>query len=266
MTIPCWIISLNPAAPTASALSQALTTQGVAHNFLPAVDGRKSTPALIDNEQLDTRNALTRHRKLLTNSELGCYLSHYRAVKAAFTQGLERICILEDDVALEPDFANILHTLESQPEAVEMIRLMALRIRKRKIVATLPDGKHQLVRPERGWCGAQGYVLTRSGMKKIIDHGWRIFEPIDKLYDHFWEFDLKLYGVEPHLIYETEHVTSIQKAPETPTKIPLHYSIAAPILKGLFSLSRSRYLTAHQDEFYPAEAPKTSVGKTRRLR
>lgn len=266
MTIPCWIISLKPSAPTASALSEALSAQSVPHHFLAAVDGRQSAPALIGNEQLDIRKALTRHQKLLTTSELGCYLSHYRAVKLAHEQGHERICILEDDVVVEPAFSRVLQALESQPEAVEMIRLMALRIRKRKIVATLPDGQHQLVRPERGWCGAQGYVLNRAGMKKIIDHGWNIFEPIDKLYDHFWEFDLRLYGVEPHVLYETEHVTSIQKSPASPPRIPLHYALAAPVLKGLFSLSRSRYLTRHKNEFYPATPPEASTGKTKRMR
>lgn len=265
MTLPCWIISFDPASPSASALSQALTAQGVTHGFVPAVDGRQSAPPLQGREKIDVRKSLIRHQKLLTNSELGCYLAHYRAIQKAFDEGLARVCIMEDDVVLEPDFGRVLAELASLPDDIEMIRLMALRIRKRKIISTLSDGQHNLVRPERGWCGGQGYVLTRPGMQKILDHGCNIFEPIDKLFDHFWEYDIQLYGVEPHLIYETEHVSTIQKKPSSPVHIPLHYRLVIPLLKGLFSLSRHFYLTRHKAEFYPATKPEKRMGKTKRL-
>jgi glycosyl transferase family 25 len=265
MTLPCWIISLNPASPTASALSAALTAQGVDHSFVPAVDGRQSRPALQGRERIDVRKSLIRHQKVLTNSELGVYLAHYRAIQRAFDEGLERVCIMEDDASLEPDFATVLKQLGDLPEHVEMVRMMALRIRKRKVVSPLPDGKHQLVRPERGWVGTQGYVITRKGMQKFLDHACNIFEPIDKVMDHFWEFDIKQYGVEPHILYEVEHTSTVQKKPPQPTAIPWHYRLAAPFCKLLFSIGRHYYLTRHRDEFYPAAKPEKRMGQTRRM-
>ncbi len=266
MTMPCWIISLNPNAERVVTLSQALTTAGISHSFVSAVDGRKSTPPLLEGESLDIRKSLLRHRRLLSNSELGCYLSHYRAIKTAYAQGHERVCILEDDVVLEPGFAQVLQALETQPEEQEMVRLMGLRIRKRKVIGPLTADGHQLVRPERGWCGTQGYVVNRRGMQKIIQHAGNIFEPIDKLYDHFWEYELKVYGVEPHVLYELDHPTSVAKAAERPTKIPLLLRVLAPLQKALFSRSRHAYLKQYANEFYPAIRPQGRIGNTARLR
>lgn len=265
-TTPCWIISLNPESASATILSQALSAQGVAHEFFPAVDGRKGTPPLQGREHLDVRQSLLRHRRLLNGAEIGCYLAHYRAVGKAWAAGLERICIIEDDVVPEHAFAATLTALEHLPADVEMVRLMALRIRRRKQLSPLPGlDSHHLVRPERGWCGTQGYVLNRRGMEKILERGWNIFEPIDKFYDHFWEYDLRQFGVEPHLLYEIEHPSSIRKTP-APVHIPLLLRLLAPFHKAAFSRSRHRYLKSHADEFYPAEWPAERMGRTKRMK
>jgi len=265
-TIPCWIITLNPEAPLASALEAALTAQGLPHRFVPAVDGRNGMPALQGRERIDERKALLRHQKVLTPRQVGCYLAHYRAVQRAWDEGLERVCILEDDVGIEDDFAHVLAGIATLPDDVEMVRLMALRIRRRKVVQTVPGADaYQLVRPERGWCGCQGYVINRAGMKKLLDHACVIFEPIDKLVDHFFEFDLRLYGVEPHVCYENPHVSSTRTPGHKPPPVPLLLRLLAPLHKLVFSRTRHRYLKAHASEFYPAEKPAVRMGRTERM-
>lgn len=263
--IPCWIISLNPASDMATTLSTALTAQGVAHEFFPAVDGRQGMPALQGREHLDLPRTLRRHKRNLTSSEVGCYLAHYRAINKAFEQGLEHICILEDDVALEPDFARVLAELPGLPEDCEMVRLMGLRIRQRKLVSAIAGGTHNLVRPRRGWLGTQGYVLNRRGMQKFLDHAANIFEPIDKVLDHFWEFDLRIYGIEPHLIYELEHPSSIKKKPNMKGLVPLHVRLLSPILKLFFSIHRHTYLWRNRTAFHPAPMPERAMGRTKRI-
>lgn len=266
MNMPVWIISLNPSAPTVTTLSQSLNERGIAHEFIAAVDGRQKRPELLPNEHYNTRKSLLRHKRILTNSELGCYLAHYRAICRAYEAGHPRICILEDDVIPEPGLASVLEALEKTNDNIEMTRLMGLRIRKRKVTGPLTPAGHELVRPERGWCGAQGYVLNRQGMLKIIRHAADIFEPIDKVFDHFWEFDLNVFGVEPHVLYETEHTTSVSKANDPKLTIPLIMRLIAPIQKALFSRSRHTYLSHRAADFYPASMPQQKIGNTGRLR
>ncbi|MFA0813192.1 glycosyltransferase family 25 protein [Microbulbifer epialgicus] len=263
---PCWVITLNPRGETIHTLLNTLKKRRLRTKLVSGVDGRTGMPSLEADEVID--NAATRWRHLceLKSSEVGCYLAHLRAIRDAYQAGLNRVCILEDDVQLEADFSEVLAELERLPEAIEMIRLMGLKVRKRKVIETLNDGIHQLVRPERGWCGAQGYLINRKGMHKVLTHANRIFEPIDKVFDHFWQFDLQLYGIEPHLIWETEHASSIVKSNVGRAKVALWLYWLHPFGKLYRSLERHIYLLRHRSAFYPAQKPKKRPGRTKRIK
>ncbi|WP_020412244.1 glycosyltransferase family 25 protein [Microbulbifer variabilis] len=263
---PCWIISLHPEGGTVYNLLETLKSQRLRTALVSGVDGRSALPRFEGDEVLCNRTTRWRHLCALKNSEVGCYLAHLRAIRLAYQTGLNRVCILEDDVQLEPDFGKILAELERLPEEIEMIRLMGLKVRKRKIIKTLNDGIHKLVRPERGWCGAQGYLLNRKGMEKILGHANRIFEPIDKVFDHFWQFDLKLYGVEPHLLWETAHTSSIVKSNVGRAKVARWLYWVHPFGKLWRSVERHIYLLRHYQAFYPAQKPKQRPGRTARMK
>ncbi len=263
---PCEIITLHPEHPTVQKLLASLIAQGVVAQTIAGVDGRSGLPPLEANEQLVPATTRRRHLCELNNSEVGCYLAHLRALRRAYDSGLERICILEDDVELEAGFARVLAELEQLPDEIEMIRLMGLKIRRRKVVKRLSDGVHQLVRPERGCLGTQGYLINRAGMRKILDYGSRIFEPIDKLYDHFWEYDLRLYGVEPHLIWETAGGSSVIKSNVAKARVAVWLYWLHPIWKLSHSVSRHWYLWRHRSEFYPARRPTSKPGRTARMK
>jgi glycosyl transferase, family 25 len=264
----CWVISLDEQCEQAQTLLAALRQQGVEASVFHGVDGRQGIPSLEGREKINKLQSILRHQQMLTSSQVGCYLSHYRVISKAYDEGYDRICILEDDAILEDKFGGGVRRLIGLPEEYEMTRLMALKIRKRKVVKPLFDDcdSHDLVRPERGWCGAQGYLLSRSGMKKILDNGGDLFEPIDKLYDHFWEFDLKLYGVEPHLLYEQREESNIQKIPPSKPYMGIVLKIGFHLYKGFRSLKRHLYLNRFRNEFYPASKPKGRPGRTERMK
>lgn len=262
----CWIITLDPDKPAVRKLLAELAAQGVSAETIAGVDGRAGVPALQPGERLAPQITRWRHLCELSGSEVGCYLAHLRALQRAVDEGRERICLLEDDIELEPDFARLLAELERLPDDVEMIRLMGLKVRRRKVVRTLADGVHRLVRPERGCLGTQGYLINRAGMNKVLAHGRTIFEPIDKRYDHFWEYDLRLYGIEPHLIWENTGSSSIVKSNIARARVALWLYALHPIGKLLRSLQRHRYLWHHRTEFYPAQWPDDKPGRTARMK
>jgi len=266
MNTSYWIITLKPDSENVQSLTKALENQGLQAQLFEAVDGRTTMPPLQPGEKLAKHRTRLRHLCDLTPPEVGCYLSHLRLIRKAWNDGLESICILEDDVKLEPDFARIMDEVAQLPEKVEMVRLMALKIRKRKITQPLGGGTHNLVRPERGWLGTQAYYLNRNGMKKILNTGSTIIEPIDKLYDHFWELGIQLYGIEPHLVYEANtQPSSIIKSNKQNAKVPIWYYILNPFAKGLFSAGRHIHLLTKRRDFYPASRPQTVTGRSARL-
>ena len=267
MNTSYWIITLKPESENVQELQQALKSQGLEANLFQAVDGRTAMPALEPGEKLAKHRTRLRHLCDLTPPEVGCYLSHLRLIKKAWNEGFESICILEDDVKLEPDFARIMGEITTLPSEVEMVRLMGLKIRKRKVVQPLGDGSHQLVRPERGWLGTQAYYLNRTGMEKVLKHASTIKEPIDKMYDHFWEGGLRLFGVEPHLVYEANTApSSIAKSNRQRAKVPWFYYLLHSLEKGIFSVTRHTHLLLRRHEFYPATRPQKAPGQSARMR
>ena len=268
MKLACWVISLNPEAENTVKLLASLREQGVPADLFPAVDGRKAMPELLRGEHLNRNLALIRHRKLLTNSEMGCYLSHLRAVRKAYDEGYSHVCLFEDDVVIEEDFAEVL--FEAAKDDIELLRFMALRLRRRKPLREFSASsgvRYRVVRPERGAVGAQAYLMNRRGMKKFIDAALEIYEPVDKLFDHFWLFDLQVCGIEPHTVYELEHETSVQKEPDPEAAKPNWWQrlLFHPV-KLWFSIRRHSYMLAHRAEFRPCTMPEGEQGKTSRIR
>jgi glycosyl transferase, family 25 len=264
MSIPCFVVTLEPKGERARSLVRAFGEQGLDATLFPAVDGRFGMPERMPQECLDQESAIYRRKAALSASEVGCYLSHLRVIRQAFDGNAHRVAVFEDDIGLEKGLKGVLSAIESLPEDVEFIRLMALRIRRRKVVGELDD-HHVLTRPLRGVMGTQGYVVSRRGMEKIIRHGSRLDRSIDIFFDTFWETDLRSFCVEPHAIYELDHASSIVKAAKKATSVPWVARIGWRVRKPLKSLRRLLYLMQHRGEFYPNELPDGRPGKTERM-
>ena len=101
-TIYGLLITLNPDCPKVLELLERLQTAGLNVEIFPAVDGRGQLPKLEKDEVLDQQRATRYRGEPLTGSEIGCYLSHLRAVKRAAQLNWPHVCIFEDDIELEP--------------------------------------------------------------------------------------------------------------------------------------------------------------------
>ncbi len=258
------VITLNPESSVVQRLVQSIKLHTLSVDEFYAVDGRAGTPVLVKGERLSQTRSLLNRRFPLTNTEIGCYLSHYRVIKKAYDDGHDHVCILEDDVVLESNFGDVLKEVVSLGAKAEFVRLMALKIRKRKVVQSL--SQHcDLVRPLRGSLGTQGYVLNRSGMKKVLDKGAVISMPIDKFYDSFFLWGLHSFTVEPHIIFENHVQSSIAKT-DGKTEGGLMVSVGYRFVKLYRSLRRSYHFWVNFSDYSPAEFPEESVGKSQRLR
>lgn len=246
-------------------LFEELSMMGLAAETFDAVDGRSDFPELQADERIDQKKSLKWQQIQLTSAEVGCYLSHLRIIKEAHSAGLQHICILEDDILPEPFLADALKAIQALRSEHELIRLMGLKIHPRKVIQPLGDLAH-LTRPAKGVCGAQGYVVNRSGMEKIIKKGSSIAEPIDKFYDHFWDIDLACFCVEPHAIWEREHTqTTIKKNSRDVVTKPLLARLRKHINKVRRSMKRRCYMATRSIHFFPNAAPPLPLGRTKRI-
>lgn len=264
MQIHARIISLNPQAELVQNLQSTLQEAGIAVQIFPAVDGRRGMPPLLEGERLSQTRALVYRRAPLSSSEVGCYLSHLRAIRQAYEANLSHICIFEDDVVAEPGLGELLREIVQLGDDFHLVRLMSLKIRKRKVVQTLPSG-YSVVRPLRGALGTQGYVLNRIGMQKLLEASDPIHMPIDKIMDSFFLYDLHCFSVEPHAIYEQLRNTNVAK---TGGKLDRRLWVNALwfLNKLNRSIRRRLHYLRHYDGFYPAVKPSGRLGKSQRIR
>jgi GR25 family glycosyltransferase involved in LPS biosynthesis len=91
--------------------------------------------------------------------ELGCFVSHYNALKMVIDKGLDKCLILEDGIQfLRTDFEN----LEIRP-GIDIVICHPHMSQKSKL---------------DGW-GLQGYIVSQSGAKKILKHAFPLACPYD---------------------------------------------------------------------------------------
>lgn len=264
MTIAACIIALNPENPVAIELQRYLREQGFETFIRDAVDGRKEMPTLQGQEQLSQHKALIYRRAELTTTEVGCYLSHYRAIRDAYDTGLSHVCVFEEDIVAEPGLGDVIRDIAQLDESAHLVRLMLRKVSKRKIVKQLPSG-YTLASPVRGALGAQGYVVNRAGMKKILDFGATIYMPIDKLYDSFFLYGLNCFTVEPHPVYELMRPTSVRKPPKA-KNLPIHMILRWHLHRLERSFHRRVHYALHFSRYFPAAKPKKALGKSQKIR
>ena len=138
--------------------------------------------------------------KPLSNGEKGCYASHIRVWKILLESDAEKIVVLEDDISLNDEFIKILDAIDKSDQKWDMIKLIG-RERNEKIKSSENLlGTQKLIRYNKIPSCTTGYVLSRSGAKKLISSRIPFGRPIDIDLRFFWENDLKILGVHPAAI------------------------------------------------------------------
>jgi glycosyl transferase family 25 len=197
-----FVISLERAVERRAHMVRLLKTLGLEAEFIPAVDGRALTAA--DRRQYDSRLARLNYRSEMTDTEIACYLSHYRIYERICREGLPMALILEDDIEAAPNLLQLLRELAAQPDPEwTVVRLQTQRGRvlnppthdRGRAVCDLPGGAlYQIDTHVLGGCA---YVIRREAAEIMLEYGRRISRPIDQTLDRYWENGIVPYVVRP---------------------------------------------------------------------
>jgi glycosyl transferase family 25 len=203
-SLPVFVINLQADTQRRRHMSPLLAALGLTGEFVAAVDGRSLSEA--DRVAYDQDRALRVYGVAMLDTELGCYLSHYRLYERIVREGIETALILEDDLEISPDLPVLLQDLLTRPDNEWLVvRLESLRHRVRtppsaeflgKRVADLSGGAG-LYRLRTHVLGAGAYLIRREGAARMLEYGRRIFMPIDHTMDRFWENGILPYVVRP---------------------------------------------------------------------
>jgi glycosyl transferase, family 25 len=188
-------INLARAPERRTNMERQFATLGVAWERLDATDGRVLTDAdrvLVDHAK---RRCITPYP--LSDNEIGCWLSHRRALQDVAQGSAAMVTIVEDDAALAPDFGRVLDAIERQKPDFDFIFLHR-KFKKGEIFIPckplLPD--LSLGRVGAAHMGAIGYVVSQEGARKFLAYALRFAHAVDKEIHRYWANHLDIYGLE----------------------------------------------------------------------
>ncbi len=202
LACPVFVINMERDTARRQHMVEVLGRIGMAAEFVTAVDGR-AMPAS-DRAAYDHARALRIYGVGMKDSEIGCFLSHYRIYERMLREGIETALVLEDDVTIQPNLPTVVADLLACPYTGWLVVRLDTKLGPvahpvtpkftGTPVAELPNGG-TFYRLRTKVLGVGAYLIRREGAARMVAYGKRIFMPIDQAMDRYWEN-----GIIPHAV------------------------------------------------------------------
>ncbi len=194
-----YVINLDRDAERLASIRDNLARLGLGFERLPAVMG-KDVPEwekLVDLPAYAWRNRLDVPRA----GEVGCYLSHLKAMETFLKTDAPWCVILEDDV-------EVLRSL-AEKDDWDLVKLFnfhsGMPVTKRELA-----GGHRLVTHLTRTTSSAAYVVNRRAAETLLKSMLPITEQVDHALDRPWETGLRTRGIRPMpvILAPVAHTTS----------------------------------------------------------
>jgi glycosyl transferase family 25 len=202
---PIFVINLDRSVARLENATRQLHGAGLEFERIAAIDGRALPEAELSRLCPDNSRLFFAP---LTPGEVGCWLSHARALRTMIDRGLPRCVVFEDDFELRPGFARCLGELlalgDRLPDAVKLFGSRA----HGEVLAALPGGD-LVVRSNSPPICSTCTLWTERGAQKLLRASTQLRRPIDVDIKHWWELDLDVAWVSPPVVVDSqEHMRS----------------------------------------------------------
>ena len=188
-----YVINLDRDAERMASVRDNLTRLGLSFERLPAVMG-KDVPAW--EKLVDASLYADRNRNVMPRAgEVGCYLSHLKAMEEFLRTDAAWCVILEDDVEVLPACVPVLAAL-GEKDDWDLAKLFCFHsgmpVRKRALTPT-----HNLVVHLMRTTSSAAYAVNRRAAEAMLKSMRPITEQVDHALDRPWETGLRVRGVRP---------------------------------------------------------------------
>jgi glycosyl transferase family 25 len=235
-----YVINLRDASERWAHMKKTLDEVGLAHTRIEAVLG-KNLEEPIDEFNERRFNVLTGKHK--NYGEIGCYLSHIKALTEFLKSDSDYALILEDDVNL-PD-----HLPEQIDEAIahsqhwDLLRLSSSRDGEYLKIANMSFNS-ELVYNTKVLKNTGAYVINRKAAKACVDKMLPMRLPYDVALDRDWDFGFKTACIIPFPVACEDFATQINKA----KRIRLYRSTTFHLFHILTRYQRFKYRKRYASE------------------
>ena len=234
-----YVINLDRDTERMASIRANLEGLGLLFERLSAVMG-KDVPEwekLVDMSAYAWRNRLDAPRA----GEVGCYLSHLKAMETFLRTDAPWCVILEDDVEVLPACADVLRSL-AEKDDWDLVKLFnfhsGLPVKKRALA-----GGHHLVVHLTRTTSAAAYVVNRRAAETLLRSMRPISEQVDHAHDQPWETGLRVRGIRPMpvILAPVAHTTSTIGYQDKQKRRPLGKAVKLFLSRAKKEISRFGY-------------------------
>jgi glycosyl transferase family 25 len=176
---------------------------GLPFTKVPAVDGGHPDFSYQPAKAREGLEPGYKYYRPLVAEEVGCHLSHIKALETFLADGVDYAVVLEDDAVLAEGFAGKLDAIlarHRQNPAWDVLKLHGAK-KGWALIEQVADGL-ALVEHCSIPGGSFGAVWTRAGASRFLDahHGHPVGRPLDVDLRYPWEFGAVVLTVKPPLV------------------------------------------------------------------
>ena len=196
------VISLKRSHDRRASIDKQMKQLGLKFEYFDAIDAEQLTDD--DLKAYDEQMAMSDFGTILTRGEVACALSHFGVHEKIINENLERVIILEDDVAIGEDFLGVLRSRAKFPRDAELIfyhhgKAKSFPWRRKRIYKNYRIARYRAPtkHSKRSIVSAAAYELTRSGAEKMLRDAFPIKLPVDVHIGYIQRNRAVTYGIEP---------------------------------------------------------------------
>lgn len=235
------MINLSSAADRRAAMQARLEAFGLRYERV-AVDLRHGSR---DEARERASKAFPRFRvggRSLSSAEIGCWLSHLTAWQVAIERGARACVVIEDDLILEPHFADTCdRLLADMPRDLVYLGTSSRNISVRRAVSF---GGFRLHEPIGGILNTWAYAIDTGFAARILDSGVEVAQPID----HVLGRANRRYGASLAVLSPA----AVREDPELGRKSQIAPFTARPDRAAVVEGLRRRFLSSRLGDAYYA--------------
>lgn len=200
-----FLINLPHAADRLSHAKAQLEQAGIPYSVVEAINGKAlSYPHLQFNEP----GYQLKQGRRRVDPEVGCYLSHMKAIQAFLDTGEKFGLILEDDIHLPPYLVKLIDEAFKQAD-FDMLRLSTVNSGRWSKTAHLMKSYYLGVAFTREK-GAGAYVINRKAAKRMAKRFQIMSLPYDHRFDLEWLDGYRTMGITPAPVKQSGFDSQIQ--------------------------------------------------------
>jgi glycosyl transferase, family 25 len=233
---PIYVINLDRDVERMASLAGSLRGLNLTYVRVSAVLGKEvpDWEKLVDVELYGARNRLPMPRP----GEVGCYLSHLKAMEEFLRTDAPWCVILEDDVEVRPECVEVLAAL-GQKDDWDLLKLFCfhsgLPVRKRALTPT-----HHLVVHLTRTTSSAAYAVNRRAAEILLKSMRPISEQVDHALDRPWETGLRIRGVRPLpiILAPVAEITTMAYGPRGDRSLPFRRAVRLFLSRAGKEISR----------------------------